>query len=535
MENIALYYHQRTKHHLNRLAKSLGYLDWENQPEPFRFYQNTTKIELPLNLEDPNCIYKALYKRELCKANPINLNTISKFLELSLGLSAWKSIPGSQWSLRINPSSGNLHPTESYLIIPDYDGLKGVYHYNPFLHLLEERAKLTSQISQKIKDFYETDGFFVTLTSIFWREAWKYGERAYRYSQLDIGHAIATMAFSASLQGWKVIYLNAVSDKEIEKMLGFDKTVWEEEEKEYPEGLFFIYKNNTNIIPDIPPNIVNDFSKLEFKGKPNKLSKEHVRWEIIEKVAKFVEKPRTKPKQYKLSNKPILWLKDSPYTAPQIIKKRRSAVAYDRKTYIEKQTFFHILDKTVPREKIPPFDTKIYNPSINLLLYIHRIYDLPTGLYFFFRYEEDKVQIINKTRKEFLWEKVSDELELYLLYTGNFELTSKIVSCRQDIAGDSSFSLSMISKFSPIIQKEPWAYRNIHWEAGMIGQVLYLEAEAHSLRGTGIGCFFDDAIHEVLGLKDDTYQTIYNFTVGGFLEDSRLRTFPPYYHIKDTR
>jgi hypothetical protein len=58
--------------------------------------------------------------------------------------------------------------------------------------------------------------------------------------------------------------------------------------------------------------------------------------------------------------------------------------------------------------------------------------------------------------------------------------------------------------------------------------VLYLEAEAAGVRGTGIGCFFDDGMHGLLGLKDARYQSLYHFTVGGPLEDTRLTTLPAY-------
>jgi hypothetical protein len=62
----------------------------------------------------------------------------------------------------------------------------------------------------------------------------------------------------------------------------------------------------------------------------------------------------------------------------------------------------------------------------------------------------------------------------------------------------------------------------------MIGQVLYLEAEAAGIRGTGIGCFFDDGMHNLLGLRDRALQSLYHFTVGGPLEDKRLTTLPAY-------
>ena len=62
----------------------------------------------------------------------------------------------------------------------------------------------------------------------------------------------------------------------------------------------------------------------------------------------------------------------------------------------------------------------------------------------------------------------------------------------------------------------------------MIGQVLYLESEAAGLRSTGIGCYFDDPMHHVLGLHNHAYQDLYHFTVGGPLEDTRLTTLPAY-------
>ena len=76
-----------------------------------------------------------------------------------------------------------------------------------------------------------------------------------------------------------------------------------------------------------------------------------------------------------------------------------------------------------------------------------------------------------------------------------------------------------------------FGYRVLHWEAGLLGQVLYLEAEAAGLRGTGIGCYFDDVMHEALGLADPRFQVIYHFTVGGPAEDPRIRTLDPYHHL----
>jgi hypothetical protein len=107
------------------------------------------------------------------------------------------------------------------------------------------------------------------------------------------------------------------------------------------------------------------------------------------------------------------------------------------------------------------------------------------------------------------------------------------VSCHQDIAGDSAFSLGMLARFDDVAGDRPWLYRHRFWEAGMVGQVLYLEAEAAGVQGTGIGCYFDDAMHEALGLRGTRFQDLYHFTVGGALVDRRLGTEPPYAHLPD--
>ena len=74
----------------------------------------------------------------------------------------------------------------------------------------------------------------------------------------------------------------------------------------------------------------------------------------------------------------------------------------------------------------------------------------------------------------------------------------------------------------------PAAYQRLFWEAGAVGQALYLEAEAAGMRGTGIGCFFDDGVHELLGIADHSLQSLYHFTVGGPVDDPRLATQPGY-------
>jgi SagB-type dehydrogenase family enzyme len=127
------------------------------------------------------------------------------FLELSMGLSAWKAVSGSRWALRMNPSSGNLHPTETHLILPPTrEFASGVFHYSPLRHALEQRVEIPTELWQRLRAQADSDGFWVGLSSIFWRESWKYGERAFRYCNHDVGHALAALRFAANLFGWQL-------------------------------------------------------------------------------------------------------------------------------------------------------------------------------------------------------------------------------------------------------------------------------------------------------------------------------------------
>lgn len=527
-------YHEATKHSYQRFARSLGYLDWATQPNLFRVFEKTEQIPLRLINRDRNVSHINLYKRTRNSPCAIELNSIAAFLELSLGLSAWKSFQGNRWSLRMNPSSGNLHPTECYLLLPSMKSTPaGVFHYNPHDHALERRANIPQHHWGLLKEHFQADGFLFVLTSVFWREAWKYGERAFRYCQHDLGHALAALSFSANLLGWTVTYLYCLSDHEIEKLLGFQKTVWPPSERECPELACLVYPTGQKpSLTPLSPDIFSAFQQLSFLGTPNLLSDDHVDWEIISEIEGATEKPRTEKPVLKFFSIPYLQDTEIPFFAEKIIRKRRSLLACDGKTSITKDQFLEMLDKTLPRVSCAPFDVALGESHLNLFVFVHRVTGLPSGLYFFIRNEKHLEELQMYSEKRFVWKKVEEPLPLYFLVKGNYQQTATLVSCNQNIAGDSAFSLGMISRFRQAVETAPFMYRQLFWESGMIGQVLYLEAEAHGVRSTGIGCFFDDPVHEIIGLSGHEYQSLYHFTVGGAVDDPRLETNPPYSHLQ---
>ena len=512
-------------------------MDWKNQPNPFRTYTGSPIHPLKLLKQDPPGTYLDLYERKSNPLQPFTIETIAGFLELSLGLSAWKAAGGSRWSLRVNPSSGNLHPTEAHLILPPMKPIdSGIYHYNAFGHLLEKRAEIPAQLWQRIVAHFGTEGFLIGISSIFWRESWKYGERAFRYCNHDAGHALACVSFSANLYGWKVTCLGCLSDEEIDAVLGFDQTRFRKLEEEHADFLCFVHPHKSNPIPrGLPDPIVSQFGELEFIGAPEILSQTCINWESIYTTARLTKKSPSEEISCDLGKQRWSVNAASPLSAPDIIRKRRSATSFDPDGSITKNQFLSMLDKTLPRMDCAPFDAELIGPSTHLLIFVHNVVGLTPGLYFFLRAQDDLDEVKRLSRSDFQWEPVETNIPLYLLSEGDLRQQAMMVSCNQEIAGFSAFSLGMIAKFKELIAARPYLYRHLFWETGMIGQVLYLEAEAHGFRGTGIGCFFDDAVHEIMGFSDNHYQSLYHFTVGIPIEDPRLTTHPPYDHLKDKR
>jgi SagB-type dehydrogenase family enzyme len=544
-----LNYHEQTKHHFHRYARSLGYLNWDNQPRPFRVYEGVTPVLLPLLKSDPEGRHLDLYERSRNHVWDFNPASIGAFLELSLGLSAWKSIPeGNRWALRMNPSSGNLHPTEAHLILPALDGPvryqavtgtrveSGVYHYTAYSHALEPRALLPADYGQRIRSHFQSPGFLIGLTSIAWREAWKYGERALRYCHHDAGHALAALSFAGNLLGWKVTVLNAISTEDVSVMLGFPQMTWPPLEEERPDMLCFVSPSPQKAIPRmLPVDLLGAFKQLHFEGTPSRLSEDPVEWPLIRETEPLIEKPVTPETSIRFAVPPVTRGPECTLPAAQIIRQRRSAVAYDGRTSITSAQFLSMLDKTLPRNSMAPFDAELGLPLVHLALFVHQVEGVESGLYFLLRNPEHLKDLKRSLQRGFAWTPVAGELPLYLLKNGDYREKAKEVSCGQSIAGASAFSLGMLAHFAPVIERAPWRYPHLFWETGMIGQALYLEAEAQGVRATGIGCFFDDPVHELLGLRDNAYQSLYHFTVGGAVEDHRLETHPPYAHLPADR
>ncbi len=556
-------YHEETKHHFQRYARALGYMDWANQPDPFRRYRGAPLFSLPLLTpdEEPHSpLYDALYERHQIVSQPVTRVTLSRFFESALSLTAWKEYGGNRWALRSNPSSGNLHPTESYLVcgaVPGLSDAPAIYHYAAKEHGLEQRAVGDPAHFAMLMQAFPPGAFLVGLTSIHWREAWKYGERAFRYCQHDVGHAIGTLRIAAATLGWHMLLLDGTDDETLARLFGIDRSSdYPDAEREHPDCVVVIWSADQGHDPSqskefwiplaLDGTAVQEFVDTSWLGKANRLSRDNpIPWEIIDDVAAACWKSGTDRTPMVLSHlspvpcsSPLTSHEVRPVTAHQIIHQRRSAVALDGRTSIPASTFVRMLSRTMPRcerpltERPVPWDALPWDAQVHLALFVHRVEGITPGLYMLIRDPRSLAALQAACRRDFEWAKppgCPEDLPLYRLAEGDAKRVAAQVSCHQEIAADGAFSLGMIATFeSSIRERGPWWYRRLFWETGLIGQVLYLEAEVAGVRGTGIGCFFDDPVHQILGIMDHSFQSLYHFTVGGPVEDPRLKTWPPY-------
>ena len=292
----------------------------------------------------------------------------------------------------------------------------------------------------------------------------------------------------------------------------------------------------------MPAAVQDELRHASWSGTPNSLSSDHHAWPVIDEVAAATVKRLPPDEAFwspsEFDNSVARDRRARRSRCGPIIHQRRSAVALDGRTGIAREAFYQILLKVMPGSRQVPFTTLPWRPRVDLLLFVHRVEELT-------RDSMPLCEIPRAGRRSRLpWIQPSVwrsppacpvSLPLVFLQEGDARRSAQQTSCNQEIAADGVFAAAMLADYRALLDEfGPWFYRRLFWETGVIGQVLYLEAEASGIRGTGIGCFFDDATHKVFGLTGDRYQVLYHFTMGGPVDDRRLQTHPPYEHLERT-
>jgi SagB-type dehydrogenase family enzyme len=524
-------YHQRTKHHVARYAHGPGGLDWENQPDPFRRYAGARLFSLePASDYGPDVDYEDARLEGRVTPAPLERWSVARLLRNSLAISAWKEAGEARWALRVQPSSGNLHPLEAYLVAPPLPGLTdrpALLHYAVREHALELLLELDPGLVAELCGPLPADTLFVGMTAIDWREAWKYGERAYRYSELDAGHALAALALAAGGLGWCTRRIES-TPAALGQLLGVARQAGPEAEA--PLALLALGSELAGAgAVRLPPSLASRFFAGPWRAQPSALSPEHVDWPAIEAVRAAVATPAPPLRTYS-ARPPQRPRAPGGRRLSALVRARRSAVAMDGRSELQRAGFLCMLERTLACAGETPFACFPERPRVHLALFVHRVKGLTPGLYGLVRDPERLPTLRAALRPEFLWERVAGtELALFLLLPRDVRGPAAAIACQQALAGDGAFSLGMLAELEAALEEGgAAAYARLYQECGAIGQVLYLEALAQGLAATGIGCFFDDEMHALLGLRERRLQSLYHFAVGGAVEDGRLTTLPAY-------
>ncbi|MFN7934982.1 MAG: SagB/ThcOx family dehydrogenase [Bryobacteraceae bacterium] len=474
-------------------------------PEPFRHYEQAPVLDLPAYPPAP----QSLTLRVLEGALPEPLTAgaaefLSSLLFHSASISATKTVPstGHRYALRVNPSSGNLHPTEFHFAAKGLAGWPdGLYHYRASSHMAEQRQSGGDPISELLNlapaPWFRSSPLVFVLTSIAWREAWKYRDRAYRYCLHDTGHAWSSLALAARSLGAEAFAFAHFPDQAVADLLGV--------EDEWPMLILALQG------PGIPIDTRPATTKHWIGGQPNALSTEITPYPAIDEVhlatSLHAISPIAQPAPATANEGSIpispLATSDTPFA--YTVRHRRSALDFrGGSETISFEMFSTLLDLTT-RPFAADFEGDLFglDPAryITLHAYVHRVDSLDPGLYCF-------CPLTRTLRRKRL---------------GDQRLMAAGLSLSQDLAANSCVTFSMIADMNRALTDHgERGYRYVHFEAGNIGQRLYLASEALGFRSTGIGAFYDDSVHRYLDLDGEHHQVVYHFACGYPIPDPRL-------------
>lgn len=432
-------------------------------PNPFRHYDGVPVVDLPADPPAPSIAsWDVLRGAGGGSSAADGPGFLSQLFFYAAAISATKIAPatGSTYSLRVNPSSGNLHPTEFHFATRGLAGwADGLYHYRPSQHMAEQRG---------LGDFGFDGALVLILTTIAWREAWKYRERAYRYCLLDAGHAWQSVALAARAMGCRCAALGSFDDAELAAHLGLAGDEW-------PLLVLTITGEG------IPLSANDRHSPQPPSGVPNPLSAHVLMPELIPDIHAATSINR------------MSWERvDTAFTGSDVGGAAFGVVARQRRSALD----FIGGETAMTLAQLLALLSVAREPLLTLYAFVHRVEGLPQGLY-----------------------RCGESLEL--VKAGDQRVVAAGLSLGQNLAGNACVAFSIVADLEGAAERYgDRGYRYAHFEAGAAGHRLYLAAEALGMRATGIGAFFDDRVREYLELEAG--EPVYHFAIGYPVVDPRL-------------
>lgn len=477
-------YHNGTKHSYMSVRTNPHYLDWGNQPSPYKIYQDTKSISLPRNfpaLKMPMIeAMSTIVEGSQIKSIP-SLADLANILFHSAGVIKKRSFPGGvKIDFRAAACAGALYPIEIYVVCKDLPDLEaGVYHFSPRDFTLKELRKgdwcgVLLNASGDEQSVSEAPVILV-YTAITWRSSWKYQSRSYRYHFWDAGTIIAnTLAVSAP-SGIPTKIIAGFIDREVNDLLGIDG------ESELSLCLVPVGKSKapSPLLPDEMPI-------LNVKSLP--LSEEEVDYPLIPRMhsasaletkeevinwrgtTPHFETPKPEGRLFYLEE---IATEEVPHdTVQEVILRRGSTRMFSHHSMTFSQLSVILFRAT--RGVRADFLEHVVASLNDMYVIINAVDELPSGSYFFHR----------------------DAKALELLRKGSFREASGYLTLEQFLGRDASAVVFFMSDLNHVLERfGNRGYRAVQLESGIMGGRLYLGAYALNLGATGL-TFYDEDVTE---------------------------------------
>ena len=477
--NTAMEYHEATKHSEISLRTSGHYLDWENKPSPFKVYRNLPSIPLPRDFPHPQEPALKAIRGELPRktVKKPDLAVLAEILYFSAGLTRKMRFGNEPYYMRAASATGALYPIELYLVSGDIPGLKaGVYHFNPIDFSLVQLRKgdFRSDLALASDETSVSSPFTIVMTSLAWRNAWKYEARSYRHWFWDSGVITGNLLATCASEGLTCKLALGFVDNMVDKLLGL------EELKEASVGLAVV---GAGLGPRAQAEH-KEIPALHLNIEP--LSKEEADYPIIWDAHKAgelvnqseVEKWRHgfKPRLERLIPVgpvvPLHPLKEEPSTPlAEVILRRGSS-----RRFAQQPISFEALSTVLQASSVPvPSDFLPEDESLIDFYFIANDVDgLPSGSYY---YDQETESL--------------EQLKL-----GKFRSISGYLSLGQPLFSQVSVMFFLTTDLNHVSESfGNRGYRAAQFEAGVRAGKLYLSSYALGLGASG-STFYDDAVTE---------------------------------------
>lgn len=480
-------YHNKTKHSPVSVYSNPHFLDWENQPVPFKIYTALEPVPLPVSPSDNRSVPPvdsggalSVISANAAETDAVpvpNLETLSYLLYFSAGITRRKVYQGGGGYLfRAAACTGALYHIDLYLVCGNLSDLEaGVYHFGPHDFSLTKlrdgdyRSVLAKASAQEPSIMKAP--VIVVCTSTFWRNAWKYQARTYRHCFWDNGTILANLLAAASAKKLPAKIVLGFQDSPVAQLLDLDTG------REVALSLVPLGK----ALPMTPPPLP---ALPALQLKTNRLSKSEVDYPAIRAMHLASCLETEKEASDWRENKSPGFQKTEPAgktfplmlpekhelpedTIEEVIIRRGSTRQFAR-VPITLEQLSTMLDAAT--HKIPAD----FPPMNDLYLIVNDVKDLPSGAYFF-------------SRKEKKYE---------LLKEGNFRREAGFLGLEQEIPADASVDVFFLTSLHSVLERfGNRGYRAAQLEAAVMGGKLYLAAYAQRLGASGLTFFDDEATH----------------------------------------